>query len=361
MLQPHQHKYIPTSLTDEQDVKLHEQPDHNHKVNKEEEKRQYIMAELLQTEKTYVRDLRECLETYLWEMTSRAEEEIPAGILNKEHTIFGNLQELYEFHSNHFLNDLVNCALPEDVAHCFVTWAEKFHVYVNYCKNTPDSDELIAKHAGTFFDDIQQRRGLDRANSIKSHLIKPVQRITKYQLLLKDLLSCCEEGKKEEIKDGLEVMLSVLKRVNDTMHLALLKGFPEPLDVQGNLILQDSFHVWYPNSFFQKAHKRHLFLFGKSLIFSKETKDSAGKTKYQYKNKLPISDVLKMTEHIEGEPCRFALWAVRNTTSATASKIVLKASNMAAKQEWIENSRKVRQEEKENRRIHLSRSTPLWL
>lgn len=31
--------------------------------------------------------------------------------------------------------------------------------------------------------DIQQRRGL--ANSISSYLIKPVQRITKYQLLLK--------------------------------------------------------------------------------------------------------------------------------------------------------------------------------
>ncbi len=32
---------------------------------------------------------------------------------------------------------------------------------------------------------------------ISSYLIKPVQRITKYQLLLKDLLACCEEGKGE--------------------------------------------------------------------------------------------------------------------------------------------------------------------
>lgn len=116
-----------------------------------------------------------------------------------------------------------------------------------------------------FKKDIQQRRGL--ANSISSYLIKPVQRITKYQLLLKvdtniqehlfllllyyivlvfiyifkiffknesnfgvfffilpqELLSCCEEGK-GEIKDGLEVMLSVPKRANDAMHLAMLEG-----------------------------------------------------------------------------------------------------------------------------------------
>lgn len=109
------------------------------------------MAELIQTEKTYVRDLRECMDvsptsqpttvyllharvvqqfftqkmyrnpveaccccclfvflslspcllpsvqTYLWEMTSGVEE-IPPGIINKEHIIFGNMQDLYEFH-----------------------------------------------------------------------------------------------------------------------------------------------------------------------------------------------------------------------------------------------------------------------
>ena len=102
----------------------------------------FIMAELIQTEKAYVRDLRECMDvssvstihhqhrpvlhqscattfhinlklyqtavewlcrfylvtqTYLWEMTSGVEE-IPPGIINKEHIIFGNMQDLYEFH-----------------------------------------------------------------------------------------------------------------------------------------------------------------------------------------------------------------------------------------------------------------------
>ncbi|XP_032301769.1 kalirin isoform X4 [Coturnix japonica] len=276
-------------------------------------------------------------------MTSGVEE-IPPGILNKEHIIFGNIQEIYDFHNNIFLKELEKYEqLPEDVGHCFVTWADKFQMYVTYCKNKPDSSQLILEHAGTFFDEIQQRHGL--ANSISSYLIKPVQRITKYQLLLKELLTCCEEGK-GELKDGLEVMLSVPKKANDAMHVSMLEGFDENLDVQGELILQDSFQVWDPKSLIRKGRERHLFLFEISLVFSKEIKDSSGHTKYVYKNKLLTSE-LGVTEHVEGDPCKFALWSGR--TPSSDNKTVLKASSIETKQEWIKNIREVIQE----RIIHL--------
>ncbi|OCT60920.1 hypothetical protein XELAEV_18046943mg [Xenopus laevis] len=334
---------VPAILTDPE-VKLR---DASHELNEEKRKsarkKEFTMAELLQTEKAYVRDLHECMETYLWEMTSGVEE-IPPGIVNKEHIIFGNIQEIYDFHNNIFLKELQKYEqLPEDVGHCFVTWADKFHMYVTYCKNKPDSSQLILEQAGTFFDEIQQRHGL--ANSISSYLIKPVQRITKYQLLLKELLTCCEEGK-GEIKDGLEVMLSVPKRANDAMHVSMLEGFDENLDVQGELILQDSFQVWDPKSLIRKGRDRHLFLFEMSLVFSKEIKDSTSHTKYVFKNKLLTSE-LGVTEHVEGDPCKFALWSGR--TPSSDNKTVLKASSIEVKQEWIKNIREVIQE----RMIHL--------
>ncbi|KAM9384697.1 triple functional domain protein [Pholidichthys leucotaenia] len=318
-----------------------------HEVNEEKRKsarrKEFIMAELIQTEKAYVRDLRECMDTYLWEMTSGVEE-IPPGIINKEHIIFGNMQDLYEFHHNIFLKELEKYEqLPEDVGHCFVTWADKFQMYVNYCKNKPDSTQLILEHAGNYFDEIQQRHRL--ANSISSYLIKPVQRITKYQLLLKELLTCCEEGK-GEIKDGLEVMLSVPKKANDAMHLSMLEGFDENIESQGELILQDSFQVWDPKTLIRKGRERHLFLFEMSLVFSKEVKDSNGRSKYLYKSKLFTSE-LGVTEHVEGDPCKFALWVGRTPTSD--NKIVLKASNIENKQDWIKHIREVIQE----RTIHL--------
>ncbi|XP_029700567.1 triple functional domain protein isoform X4 [Takifugu rubripes] len=318
-----------------------------HELNEEKRKsarrKEFIMAELIQTEKAYVRDLRECMDTYLWEMTSGVEE-IPPGVINKEHIIFGNMQDLYEFHHNIFLKELEKYEqLPEDVGHCFVTWADKFQMYVNYCKNKPDSTQLILEHAGNYFDEIQQRHRL--ANSISSYLIKPVQRITKYQLLLKELLTCCEEGK-GEIKDGLEVMLSVPKRANDAMHLSMLEGFDENIESQGELILQESFQVWDPKTLIRKGRERHLFLFEMSLIFSKEVKDSNGRSKYIYKSKLFTSE-LGVTEHVEGDPCKFALWVGRTPTSD--NKIVLKASSIENKQDWIKHIREVIQE----RTIHL--------
>ncbi|XP_041039324.1 triple functional domain protein-like isoform X5 [Carcharodon carcharias] len=318
-----------------------------HELNEERRKsarrKEFIMAELIQTEKAYVRDLRECLETYLWEMTSGVDE-IPPGIVNKEHIIFGNMQEIYEFHNNLFLKELEKYEqLPEDVGHCFVTWADKFQMYVTYCRNKPDSTQLILEHAGAYFDEIQHRHGL--ANSISSYLIKPVQRITKYQLLLKELLTCCEEGK-GEIKDGLEVMLSVPKRANDAMHLSMLEGFDENLESQGELILQESFQVWDPKSLIRKGRERHLFLFEMSLVFSKEIKDSNGRSKYIYKHKLLTSE-LGVTEHVEGDHCKFALWVGRTPTSD--NKIVLKASSIENKQDWIKHIREVIQE----RTIHL--------
>lgn len=162
-------------------------------------------------------------------------------------------------------------------------------------------------------------------------------------------------------------------------------GFEENLEVQGELILQDSFQVWDPRSLIRKGRDRHLFLFEFSLVFSKEIKDSAGRTKYQYKNRLLVSvlpccavsimfmvkcsrcvasaqwptylwcficsfslclhikqlcfphmsllhlscflDILQtselgVTEHIEGDPCKFALWAGR--TPSSDNKTVLK-------------------------------------
>lgn len=44
-----------------------------------------------------------------------------------------------------------------------------------------------------------------------------------FGLFPQELLTCCEEGK-GELKDGLEVMLSVPKKANDAMHVSMLEG-----------------------------------------------------------------------------------------------------------------------------------------
>ncbi|XP_066996303.2 kalirin [Anabrus simplex] len=297
----------------------------------------FIMAELLQTERTYVKDLETCIKYFLEEMQNSTV--VPPAIQNKEDIIFGNMQEIYEFHNSVFLKELEKYeTMPEDVGHCFVTWAQKFDMYVKYCKNKPESNSMLVQHGGSFFEELQKKHKVE--HPIAAYLIKPVQRITKYQLLLKDLQSCCEEGQ-GEIKDGLEVMLNVPKKANDAMHLSLLDGCDVSLDKLGEVILQDTFHVWDPKQIIRKGRERHIFLFELYLLFSKEVKDSSGKAKYLYKNKLMTSE-LGVTEHIEGDECKFAVWTGRAPISDY--RIVLKASNLDGKQTWVKKLREVIQE-----------------
>ncbi|XP_078619950.1 kalirin-like isoform X2 [Branchiostoma floridae x Branchiostoma japonicum] len=333
------------------EVKLRDSAkDSNEEKRKSARRKEFIMAELLQTERVYVRDLECCIKNYLCEMTASVQE-VPVGLSGRESVIFGNIEEIYDFHNNVFLRELEKYEqFPEDVGHCFVTWAEKFDMYVKYCKNKPDSNQLLMEHAGNFFEDVQNKHSMSL--TIQSYLIKPVQRITKYQLLLKDLLACCEEGK-GEIKDGLEVMLNVPKKANDAMHLSMLEGFEGNFEAQGDMLLQDSFQVWDPKALIRKGRERHIFLFEMCLLFSKEVKDSNGKTKYIYKYRLMTSD-LGVTEHIEGDPCKFALWTGRQPTSD--NRIILKplkrkvASSLEVKQSWVKKIRETVQE----RQMHIT-------
>lgn len=53
---------------------------------------------------------------------------------------------------------------------------------------------------------------------------------------------CCKDNP-GEIKDGLDVMLSVPRKANDALHVSMMEGFDEEVQSQGDIILQDSFQV----------------------------------------------------------------------------------------------------------------------
>ncbi|XP_076248755.1 trio Rho guanine nucleotide exchange factor isoform X3 [Calliopsis andreniformis] len=310
----------------------------NEEKRRSARRKEFIMAELLQTERTYVKDLETCIRCFL-EETRCGKGNVPTGLQGRESIIFSNMEEIHQFHSNVFLRELEKYeTMPEDVGHCFVTWAPKFDMYVTYCKNKPESNQLLVTHGGTWFEELQRKHRVE--HPIAAYLIKPVQRITKYQLLLKDLQACCQEGQ-GEIKDGLEVMLNVPKKANDALHLSMLEGCDVRIDTLGDVVLQDPFTVWDPKQLIRKGRDRHIFLFELYLLFSKEVKDSAGKVKYIYKSRLMTSE-LGVTEHIEGDECKFAVWTGRAPTSDT--RVVLRANSMDAKQLWVKRLREVIQE-----------------
>ncbi|XP_077599781.1 triple functional domain protein-like [Stigmatopora nigra] len=301
------------------------------KINTEQKsasKKRFIVAELIQTEKTYVRDLGECIDIFTWEMLTNKS---PPGISKMQHVIFGNLLEIYEFHQNIFLKELEKYEhMPEEIGHCFLTWAGKFQLYVDYCKNHPRSSKLIMEHSRNYFDKIQQKYQLP--NTITSYLLKPVKRILQYPLLLKNLLESCESN--SVLQEAVEVMLSIPKAINDAMHLSSVDGFDE--SIKEELLMEESFKVWDSKSPFRMGRKRYLFLLEKTLVFCKVAKGTKGKFKYIFKRQFNLSEI-KMIENVEGKPRKFAL-----LMGCTLNNIiVLKAPTIKIKLEWIGHIRKL--------------------
>ncbi|KAL9918236.1 uncharacterized protein ACN427_000659 isoform 3-T3 [Glossina fuscipes fuscipes] len=307
-------------------------------------KRGHVLTELLETERIYVHEMSSILKGYCDQMHS--EEMIhlvPASLQGKEDILFGNLHELYTFHNEVFLKDLENCiSTTELVALCFVQRRDTFYrLYSFYCQNIPRSERLRETLVDThlFLQECQKRLG--HKLPLAAYLLKPVQRITKYQLLLKDLLRFSDSGScTKELQKALDCMLIVLKCVNDSMHQVAITGFPTDLAQQGELLLQDSFQVWSESKrdirLRIKPQQRHIFLYQKSMLFCKQTsKPGHNKSTYQFKHYLKMSQI-GLTESVRGDNRRFEVWLQGRQEVHT-----LQAPTIEIKNKWVAEIKRV--------------------
>ena len=68
------------------------------------------------------------------------------------------------------------------------------------------------------------QKALGHQLPLSSYLLKPMQRLTKYQLLLKDLLSTASSDTSPGLASSIEAILVVIKAVNDSMHQSNIRG-----------------------------------------------------------------------------------------------------------------------------------------
>lgn len=79
---------------------------------------QHIMDEMISTEREYVRSLSYIIEQYFPEMERL---DLPQDLRGKRSIIFGNVEKLWDFHTQYFLKDLESCAhCPLSISSCFL-------------------------------------------------------------------------------------------------------------------------------------------------------------------------------------------------------------------------------------------------
>uniref|UniRef100_A0A8C2KKS7 MCF.2 cell line derived transforming sequence a n=1 Tax=Cyprinus carpio TaxID=7962 RepID=A0A8C2KKS7_CYPCA len=310
----------------------------------------HVIKELIETERIYVEELLAVLLGYRAEMDNPSLAPLlPINLRNKSDVLFGNLPDIYNFHSSVFLQDLESCLeSPEAVGACFLERKDHFHLYECYCQNKPRSDSLWRQFSDCPFFQMCQKK-LEHKLALDSYLLKPVQRLTKYQLLLKELLkysSGCERV--SELQGALEAMLDLLKSVNDSMHQIAITGYEGDLSNLGRVLMQGSFSVWIshkkgPTRVKELARfkpmQRHLFLHEHALLFCKrreEHGENADKTpSYSFKHCLKMSAV-GITENVKGDVKKFEIWY-----SGREEVYVIQAPTVEVKIAWLNEIRKI--------------------
>ena len=231
------------------------------------------------------------------------------------------MEEIFKFHRELFLPDLLQCGGdPIKVAGVFLKYRAKYDLHVQYCVNKPKSESVYSEHEQEL-EEVQ--KVLDQNFSLSSFLIKPVQRITKYQLLLAEILKfgkSCNLENLDQVEEAYNVMMEVPRKANNLMHLEMFEDPPDD-----TLVHQDSLSVINGSAWIQgQGKQRQVFLFKHSLVLAKHEMEGKKLKSYSTKN---IIDLVNASVVAEEDSCRFSV-------STNSTKFCFCADSQAKKQEW---------------------------
>ncbi|XP_078086380.1 pleckstrin homology domain-containing family G member 1-like isoform X2 [Mustelus asterias] len=292
-----------------------------------------VVQEILETERTYVQDLRSIVKDYLDCINDQSR--LPLGT-EERLALFGNIRDIYRFNSE-LLQDLESCdSDPVAIAECFVAKSEEFHIYTQYCTNYPRSVAMLTectrnKVLAKFFRERQET--LKHSLPLGSYLLKPVQRILKYHLLLHEIVNHLEKDTEcyDVVQDAIDTMQRVAWHINDMKRKhehavrlqeiqSLLTNWKGPdLTSYGELVLEGTFRI-------QRAkNERTLFLLDKLLLITKKREET-----YTYKAHILCCNLM-LVEVIPKEPLSFSVFHYKNPKV----QHTVQAKSMQDKRLWI--------------------------
>ncbi|XP_078470480.1 dynamin-binding protein isoform X1 [Lampetra planeri] len=185
------------------------------------EKRKMVLEELLRTERDYLADLQFCREEIYIPLRKTQ-----VANLDVE-GLFGNLEAVLEVNARFYesLQSAVHIARPDDqkIGEIFLAFkSELEEVYKVYCRNHDDAISLL--EAFEKDEDIKAQMAVclknmrERSNYINlgALLIKPVQRVMRYPLLLTELLGATPPSHPDQ--PSLSKALVALRQLNHNIN-----------------------------------------------------------------------------------------------------------------------------------------------
>ncbi|XP_066575695.1 rho guanine nucleotide exchange factor TIAM2 [Amia ocellicauda] len=190
-----------------------------------------VIQELVDTEKSYVKDLACLFEIYLKPLQNET-------FLTQDEmeSLFGSLPEMLDFQKV-FLQTLEEriASSPDfntletpgqfkkllfSLGGSFLYYADHFKLYSGFCANHIKVQKVLerAKTDRAFKEFLDARNPTKQHSStLESYLIKPVQRVLKYPLLLRELVSLTDGDSEEHyhLTEALKAMEKVASHINE--------------------------------------------------------------------------------------------------------------------------------------------------
>uniref|UniRef100_A0AAY4DDS8 TIAM Rac1 associated GEF 1 n=1 Tax=Denticeps clupeoides TaxID=299321 RepID=A0AAY4DDS8_9TELE len=288
-----------------------------------------VIDELVETERTYVKDLNILIDRYLTPLQKES-------FLTQDEldVLFGNLPEMVEFQVE-FLKTLEDgTRLVQDLEKLekvdqfkkvlfslggsFLYYADRFKIYSAFCASHTKVPKVLtkAKTDPEFKAFLDQRNPKQQHSStLESYLIKPIQRVLKYPLLLRELHSLTDPDSEEHyhLDVAMKAMNKVASHINEMQKIHEEYGavFDHLINEQsgerkevadlsmGDLLLHTTVSWFNPPTYLAKGKKEPglaVFVFRTALVFV--YKDSS-------KQKKKIGTSHRTSVFDERDPFRF--------------------------------------------------------
>uniref|UniRef100_A0A6P7FAN5 Protein still life, isoforms C/SIF type 2 isoform X3 n=2 Tax=Diabrotica virgifera virgifera TaxID=50390 RepID=A0A6P7FAN5_DIAVI len=199
------------------------------------EKLRKVILELVDTEKAYVKHLNNLLENYLEPLKKET------FLSNAEiNALFGNIQEIVTF-QRQFLNNLEEAIELEhdfhrfefssqfknvlfSIASSFLYYVNHFKLYSSFCASHSKAQKVLHPNEGNqALQEFLSARNPKQQHSstLESYLIKPIQRILKYPLLLQQLgnLTDPDSDEHQHLLEALKGMEKVAEHINEMQRI----------------------------------------------------------------------------------------------------------------------------------------------
>ncbi|XP_060892668.1 FYVE, RhoGEF and PH domain-containing protein 4a isoform X2 [Labrus mixtus] len=304
-----------------------------------------IASELLQTEKAYVARLNLLDQVFCTKLMEEANKgTFPVDVVKN---IFSNICSINAFHSQFLLPGLEirmgEWASKPRIGDILQKLTPFLKMYAEYVKNFDNAMELLKQwtdRSPQFKAIIQEIQSTDMCGSLtlQHHMLEPVQRVPRYEMLLKDYLKKLPEDDpdRRDAEKSLEIISTAATHSNSAirksdnlkklMEIYEMLGEEEDIVNPSNEFIKEG-HILKLAARNTSAMERYLFLFNNMLLYC-VPKFSLGGPKYTVRTRIGIDGMKVLETSNEDYPHTFQV-------SGKERMLELQASSEQDKAGWI--------------------------